>query len=106
MGRELGDALEELDVDQSGGINFAEFLQFMIKVGVLGAAANTNDIGEIFDVMDTDGDGAICADDLAKVMQKMGMKHSRVDVEEMIKAAGSDCGKVDREQFLKMVSSS
>ena len=34
---------------------------------MLGAAANTNDIGEIFDVMDTDGDGAICADDLAKV---------------------------------------
>ena len=40
-----------------------------------------------------------------QVMQKMGMKHSQVDVEEMIKAAGSDCGKVDREQFLKMVSS-
>ena len=37
--------------------------------GVLGAAANTNDLGEIFDVMDTDGDGAICADDLAKVHQ-------------------------------------
>ena len=34
---------------------------------MLGAAANTNDLGEIFDVMDTDGDGAICADDLAKV---------------------------------------
>ena len=40
-----------------------------------------------------------------QVMQKMGMKHSQVDVEEMIKEAGSDCGKVDREQFLKMVSS-
>ena len=40
-----------------------------------------------------------------QVMQKMGMKHSPADIEEMIKAAGSDCGKVDREQFLKMVSS-
>ena len=39
-----------------------------------------------------------------QVMQKMGMKHSPADIEEMIKAAGSDCGKVDREQFLKMVS--
>ena len=29
--RELEDVLEELDVDQSGGIDFAEFLQFMIK---------------------------------------------------------------------------
>ena len=34
----------------------------------------------------------------------MGMKHSAADIEEMIKEAGSDCGKVDREQFLKMVS--
>ena len=34
---------------------------------MFGAAANTNDLGDIFDVMDTDGDGAICADDLAKV---------------------------------------
>ena len=34
---------------------------------MLGAAANTDDLGEIFDVMDADGDGAICADDLAKV---------------------------------------
>ena len=39
-----------------------------------------------------------------QVMQKMGMKHSPADIEEMIKEAGSDCGKVDREQFLKMVS--
>ena len=37
---------------------------------MFGAAANTNDLGEIFDVMDTDGDGAICADDLAKVCIK------------------------------------
>ena len=29
--RELEDVLEELDVDQSGGIDFAEFLQFMIQ---------------------------------------------------------------------------
>ena len=29
--RELEDVLEELDVDQSGGIDFPEFLQFMIK---------------------------------------------------------------------------
>ena len=28
---ELEDVLEELDVDQSGGIDFAEFLQFMIQ---------------------------------------------------------------------------
>ena len=37
---------------------------------MFGAAANTSDLGEIFDVMDTDGDGAICADDLAKVYLK------------------------------------
>ena len=35
--------------------------------GVLGAAANSNDLGDIFDIIDTDGDGAISADDLAKV---------------------------------------
>ena len=29
--RELEDVLEELDVDQSGGIDFPEFLQFMIQ---------------------------------------------------------------------------
>lgn len=124
--------------------NKIDNIQHKHRDGVFGAAANTNDLGEIFDVMDADGDGAICADDLAQVhlileafsneilratagvgrgygndlagknvlgkdrflqvMQKMGMKHSPADIEEMIKAAGSDCGKVDREQFLKMVS--
>ena len=46
-----------------------EFLKIQNKHrdGMFGAAANTNDFGEIFDVMDTDGDGAISADDLAKV---------------------------------------
>ena len=41
---------------------------------------------------------------MVQVMQKMGMKHSAADIEEMIKEAGSDNGKVDREQFLKMIS--
>jgi len=103
--RELEDILEELDVDQSGGIDFAEFLQFMIADGAFGAKTNSGDLGEIFDVMDTDGDGAISADDLAKVMHKMGMSHSGSDIEEMIKATGSDSGRVTRDQFLKMISS-
>ena len=42
-------------------------IQHKHRDGVFGAAANTNDLGEIFDVMDADGDGAICAEDLAQV---------------------------------------
>ena len=53
---------------------------------------------------DLAGKNVLIKDCFLQVMQKMGMKHSPADIEEMIKAAGSDCGKVDREQFLKMVS--
>lgn len=35
----------------------------------------------------------------------MGMSHSGADIEEMIKATGSDSGRVTRDQFLKMISS-
>ena len=38
-------------------------------------------------------------------MHKMGMSHSGTDIEEMIKATGSDSGRVTRDQFLKMISS-
>ena len=42
---------------------------------------------------------------ITQVMQKMGMSHSPADIEEMIKEAGSESGKVNREQFLKVISS-
>ena len=47
--------------------NKIDIIQNKHRDGVFGAAANTNDLGEIFDVMDADGDGAICAEDLAQV---------------------------------------
>lgn len=54
--------------------------------------------------MDTDGDGNICAEDLQKVMRKLGMNLSNEDVSEMIKVADKNGeGKVNIEEFLNVM---
>jgi Ca2+-binding EF-hand superfamily protein len=55
--------------------------------------------------MDTDGDGAISAEDLAKVMRSLGMQHSQDTINQMIHEVASGDGRVYREQFLKMMTS-
>merc|ERR1719431_123628 len=83
---ELSDILEELDTNNSGGVDFSEFLVLMTRDA--GAQSSKNDeFREAFEVMDKDGDGCISAEDLYNVMKSLGVRLSREDIEEMIKVA-------------------
>ena len=72
-----------------------------VKFRESGCADKKDEFREAFEVMDTDGDGYISADDLKKVMDKLGSNLGKEDIEEMIKVADKNgSGKVNLDEFL------
>ena len=69
-----------------------------------GCADKKDEFREAFEVMDTDGDGNISADDLKKVMEQLGCNLGKEDLEEMIKVADKNgSGKVNLDEFLSIM---
>ena len=64
--KDLGDVMEEIDTDKSGGIDFEEFLNFMTTERSSRKNSAT-EYSEIFDFMDVDKNGFISAEDLKEV---------------------------------------
>ena len=72
--KDLGDVMEEIDTDKSGGIDFEEFLNFMTTERSSRKNSAT-EYSEIFDFMDVDKNGFISAEDLKEVRIREACLH-------------------------------
>ncbi|KAJ8309463.1 hypothetical protein KUTeg_014337 [Tegillarca granosa] len=85
---ELQDAVNEIDADGNGTIDFAEFLTMMAKK--MKDTDSEEEIREAFRVFDKDGNGFISAAELRVAMTNLGEKLTDEEVDEMIREADTD----------------
>ncbi|XP_031553862.1 caltractin-like [Actinia tenebrosa] len=95
--------ISNLDTDESGEIEFDEFLDFIVS-----RQADSRDVhDEIlqgFKMFDTDKSGHISLDDLKKVSRLSGLKLNEKELKEMIYEADKDGdNQVDQEEFVNMM---
>jgi len=101
---ELQDMIHEVDKDNSGTIDFTEFLSMMARK--MKDTDTEEEIREAFKVFDKDGNGFISAAELRHVMTTLGEKLTDEEVDEMIKEADVDGdGQINYEEFVKMMMS-
>lgn len=81
----LRQMIKEVDADDSGTIDFAEFLTLMARK--MKTQDSEAEIQQAFKVFDTDNSGKISATELRQVMEKLGEKLSDQEVEDMIREA-------------------
>ncbi|KAL4237342.1 hypothetical protein ACF0H5_002060 [Mactra antiquata] len=93
---ELEDMIREVDADDSGTIDFAEFISMMARNQK--NADPDEEMREAFRVFDKDGNGVISAAELRHVMTNLGEKLTDEEVDEMVREADSDGdGQIDYE---------
>ncbi|KAK3809399.1 MAG: calmodulin [Benniella sp.] len=85
---ELRKMINEVNADNTGTIDFPEFLNLMARK--MKDTDSEEEIKEAFKTYDKDGDGLISGDELASVMASLGEKLSEAEVEEMIREADVD----------------
>lgn len=100
---ELQDMVNEVDTDQSGSIEFNEFMALM------STTIQPKDYEEetlaAFKVFDRDGSGTISASELKAVMKSLGENLSDAEIDEMIREADKDqSGTIDYEEFASLLS--
>lgn len=101
---ELNDMINEVDQDQSGTIEFNEFLSLMEKK--IGDNDTEEEIKEAFRVFDKDGTGTISVAELRHVMTTLGEKLKDEEVEEMLREADThNDGIIRYEEFVKIMMS-
>lgn len=81
----LKQMIREVDADENGTIDFAEFLTLMARK--MKTKDSEAEILEAFKVFDKDGSGKISRTELRQVMSNLGEKLSDEEVEEMMKEA-------------------
>ncbi|KAF2729460.1 regulatory protein calmodulin [Polyplosphaeria fusca] len=100
---ELHDMISEVDVDNTGSIDFDEFLQMMahnMKTGDF-----EEEMRAAFKVFDRDGSGTISADELRNVMKSLGEALSDDEIDEMLKEADADGnGTIDYNEFVQIMT--
>merc|ERR1711974_385731 len=100
--KELLAMVAEVDDDNSGAIDFDEFLSMMGK-----RANDQEKIQKVFNVFDKNQDGYISSVELGKVMADLGERLSEEEVEEMMRWADKDGdGKVGLKEFSSMMPAS
>ncbi|RRT53688.1 hypothetical protein B296_00029229 [Ensete ventricosum] len=100
---EVRDMIAEMDANGDGFVDLHEFADFHHR-GVDAAAAERV-LREAFDVYDLDGNGLISAEELHRVMSRLGEKCSVKDCSRMIRPVDADGdGNVNFEEFKKMMA--
>ena len=99
---EVAEMIADIDEDQSGSIDFDEFL-VMMKTRM-----DENDpekeLKEAFKVFDLDGDGVIHWKELKVTMDKLGSKLTDMEVHAMIRDADADGDRaINYEEFKAMM---
>lgn len=95
------------DQDNSGAVDFAEFLSLVRpKMSPRSPSLGDQALNEIFRVLDRNGDGVLCEEDLSGVMESLGQALSEEDVRSMmVMATGSERQDVTFQDFCKLMSS-
>lgn len=100
---ELREMIREVDEDDSGTIEFPEFLTMMVRK--VKAPDTQDELVNAFRVFDYEENGFISAQQLCHVMTNIGEKLSQAEITEMLKQAGVDShGQINYEDFVKMMS--
>ncbi|GBG62000.1 hypothetical protein CBR_g28477 [Chara braunii] len=101
---ELLEVVQEVDSNQTGSVEFREFVRVVEGGGKRGAAFH-KELADAFGVYDKSGDGHITHDELQEVLKKAGQNLSEKQVGAALKAADVDGdGKVSYKEFLKLLS--
>jgi len=100
--QELIDMISEMDEDDSGTVDFEEFVILMKRR--TGDTDSTDDIDAAFKVFDTKNDGVIDIDELMGVMVMLGNPRTEEEVKQMIAEEDTNNdGVIDREEFFSML---
>lgn len=99
---ELHEMMAEIDSDQSGSIEFSEFLQLMRRR--MRDTDTEEEMVEAFKVFDRDSDGFISFIELKLVMQQIGEYKDDSQIQEIIAAGDRDNdGKLNFDEFIRMM---
>ncbi|KAK2432141.1 putative calcium-binding protein CML27 [Trifolium repens] len=99
---ELRRVVEDLSADRDGFINLSEFAAFCRKGTSEGGDSELRDA---FDLYDKDKNGLISTEELHLALDRLGMKCSVEECQEMINSVDSDGdGSVDFDEFKQMMT--
>ncbi|KIW04752.1 uncharacterized protein PV09_04478 [Verruconis gallopava] len=100
---ELQDIIAELDIDNSGAVDFDEFIRMMGQKLTSGGAED-DELLQAFKVFDKDGSGTISAQELKELMISIGESLSKDEIDEMIREADKDGdGVIDYKEFVQLM---
>jgi calmodulin len=101
---ELQEMIAEVDKDNSGKIEFNEFLDLFARK--MKDPDTEEDLIEAFKIFDKDGSGNISAQELRHVMTTLGEKLTEEEADEMIREADTNGdGYIDYVEFVKIMMS-
>jgi calmodulin len=101
---ELQEMIAEVDKDNSGKIEFNEFLDLFARK--MKDPDTEEDLIEAFKIFDKDGSGSISAQELRHVMTTLGEKLTEEEADEMIREADTNGdGYIDYVEFVKIMMS-
>ncbi|WOK97676.1 caltractin [Canna indica] len=92
----------EIDKDQSGAIDFDEFLYMM--TAKIGERDSKEELSTAFNIIDHDKNGKISDVDIQRIAHELGESFTLPEIREMIEAADlNGDGEVDKEEFLRIM---
>ncbi|GAB5355350.1 hypothetical protein AAMO2058_000198200 [Amorphochlora amoebiformis] len=99
---EIAKMIQDIDKDNSGEIDFPEFLEMM--TAKMGDRDSKTEILKAFRLFDDDETGFITLDNLRRVAKEIGENMSDKELQEMIDEADrTNDGKVNEDEFLRIM---
>lgn len=101
---EIAEIISKVDEDNSGTVDFNEFLGLMAKK-LIEAENEEDQLINLFKLFDRDGNGKISANELLLVIRSSGENLSETEIYEMIQNADKDGdGYIDYEEFIRLMN--